>query len=380
MIQVRNKNLETERQALDIDRELEYGGWPRSASSRCSARPSGPTWPASAPRRSRRPSGPDSGPREAVGPRAQSPRSGRWRRSGSARSARWSQLEIGRRQAVDLAEQQRGHRGGRAVESASEAQGAADLARARARQERVSRPDRDGRRRKLIDLTRPAGAARPRRARPACGAREGGRSAISVARTAGRGPGPDRPPPGPPNLRLRLLGPPRWPVLLGSSTACRRPIRAAPPRAPCRSAPPPPPLGGDARAVTALRTPICLPRHPAPFSARGRARRPAGTRAASELADMASAPYSSSAGRCRAAWRSVSRFLFAHLDHGVLLDVVADLLAPLDLLGEPGETLRVEGVGRVEELHRGLVERVSETASSSSPFCRGRPPPRPSPA
>jgi hypothetical protein len=48
--------------------------------------------------------------------------------------------------------------------------------------------------------------------------------------------------------------------------------------------------------------------------------------------------------------------LVADLDHRVLLDVVADLLAPLDLLGQPRQALRVERVRRVEVLHRGLVE------------------------
>jgi hypothetical protein len=48
--------------------------------------------------------------------------------------------------------------------------------------------------------------------------------------------------------------------------------------------------------------------------------------------------------------------LVPDLDHGVLLDVVANLLPPLDLIGEPGEALRVEGVRGVEELHARLVE------------------------
>ena len=48
--------------------------------------------------------------------------------------------------------------------------------------------------------------------------------------------------------------------------------------------------------------------------------------------------------------------LVADLDHRVLLDVVADLLAPLDLLGQARQALGVEGVGRVEELHGRLVE------------------------
>ena len=43
-------------------------------------------------------------------------------------------------------------------------------------------------------------------------------------------------------------------------------------------------------------------------------------------------------------------------DHRVLLDVVARLAAGLDLLDEPGQTLGVEPVGRVEVLQVGLVE------------------------
>ena len=41
----------------------------------------------------------------------------------------------------------------------------------------------------------------------------------------------------------------------------------------------------------------------------------------------------------------------ADRDQGVLLDVVALLLAVFDLLGEPRQALGVEGVARVEELH-----------------------------
>jgi hypothetical protein len=48
--------------------------------------------------------------------------------------------------------------------------------------------------------------------------------------------------------------------------------------------------------------------------------------------------------------------LVADRDQGVLLDVVALLLALLDRLGEARQALGVEGVARVEELHAGLVE------------------------
>ena len=48
--------------------------------------------------------------------------------------------------------------------------------------------------------------------------------------------------------------------------------------------------------------------------------------------------------------------LVADRDQRVLLDVVALLLAVLDLLGQARQALGVEGVARVEELHAGLVE------------------------
>jgi hypothetical protein len=44
------------------------------------------------------------------------------------------------------------------------------------------------------------------------------------------------------------------------------------------------------------------------------------------------------------------------LDAGVLLDIVAQLLARLDLLGQLGQTFGVEGVVGVEVLDAGLVE------------------------
>ena len=59
--------------------------------------------------------------------------------------------------------------------------------------------------------------------------------------------------------------------------------------------------------------------------------------------------------RCRGELLGL-QILVSDLDHGVLFDVVADLLAPLDLLSEPRQALGVEGIGRVEELHGGLVE------------------------
>src|SRR5882724_5418850 len=100
MIQVRNKNLETERQALDIDRELEYARL--------------------------------------------------------ARERELQQLEIARRQAIELAEQQRAIAVAEQSKAQSEAQGAADFARAKAvaEEERVftARETEMAERRKRIDL------------------------------------------------------------------------------------------------------------------------------------------------------------------------------------------------------------------------------------
>jgi hypothetical protein len=60
--------------------------------------------------------------------------------------------------------------------------------------------------------------------------------------------------------------------------------------------------------------------------------------------------------------------LVADRDQRVLLDVVALLLAVLDLLGQARQALGVEGVARIEELHAGLVELRQRRASSSRPF------------
>jgi hypothetical protein len=48
--------------------------------------------------------------------------------------------------------------------------------------------------------------------------------------------------------------------------------------------------------------------------------------------------------------------LVADGDQRVLLDIVALLLAPLDLLGQPRQAFGVEGVAGVEEFHAGLVQ------------------------
>ena len=99
MIQIRNKNLDTERQALDIDRELEYaqaraGARARGAAGRTARR----TSRASAPTRSRRPNVRRSRRGSRSTARA-SPRSGRSRRTASRASAtcRRSRSSAGRR-------------------------------------------------------------------------------------------------------------------------------------------------------------------------------------------------------------------------------------------------------------------------------------------
>ena len=48
--------------------------------------------------------------------------------------------------------------------------------------------------------------------------------------------------------------------------------------------------------------------------------------------------------------------LVADLDHRLLLDLVAHLAARLDRLGQRGQALGVEGVGRIEEFEAGLVD------------------------
>ena len=70
--------------------------------------------------------------------------------------------------------------------------------------------------------------------------------------------------------------------------------------------------------------------------------------------------------------------LVADRDQRVLLDVVALLLALLDLLGQPRQALGVEGVARVEELHAGLVElRQRRGFEFQAVLASGpRPPPR----
>ena len=155
MIQVRNKNLETERQALDIDRELEYARLAQERElemQRASQRADVARQRAEKEQEAERA---QIGAREAVDrARISSERAVEEERILKEREVQ--QLEIGRRQAVELAEQQRAIAVAEQSKAQSEAQGAADLARARAvaEEERVFtvRETEMAERRKRIDL------------------------------------------------------------------------------------------------------------------------------------------------------------------------------------------------------------------------------------
>jgi uncharacterized membrane protein YqiK len=155
MIQVRNKNLETERQALDIDRELEYARLAQERElemQRASQRADVARQRAEKEQEAERA---QIGAREAVDrARISSERAVEEERI--LKESGVQQLEIGRRQAVELAEQQRAIAVAEQSKAQSEAQGAADLARAKAvaEEERVftARETEMAERRKRIDL------------------------------------------------------------------------------------------------------------------------------------------------------------------------------------------------------------------------------------
>jgi uncharacterized membrane protein YqiK len=155
MIQVRNKNLETERQALDIDRELEYARLAQERElemQRATQRADVARQRAEKEQEAERA---QIGAREAVDrARISSERAVEEERI--LKESGVQQLEIGRRQAVELAEQQRAIAVAEQSKAQSEAQGAADLARARAvtEEERVftARETETAERRKRIDL------------------------------------------------------------------------------------------------------------------------------------------------------------------------------------------------------------------------------------
>src|SRR5882724_500323 len=155
MIQVRNKNLETERQALDIDRELEYARLAQERElemQRASQRADVARQRAEKEQEAERA---QIGAREAVDrARISSERAVEEERIGKEREVQ--QLEIGRRQAVELAEQQRAIAVAEQSKAQSDAQAVADLARAKAvsEEERVFtvRETEMAERRKRIDL------------------------------------------------------------------------------------------------------------------------------------------------------------------------------------------------------------------------------------
>jgi uncharacterized membrane protein YqiK len=155
MIQVRNKNLETERQALDIDRELEYARLAQERElevQRATQRSDVAQQRANREQEAERA---QISAREAVDrARIASERSVEEDRI--AREREVQQLEIARRQAIEMAEQQRAIAVAGQSKAQSEAQAAADLARAKAvtEEERVftARETEMAERRKRIDL------------------------------------------------------------------------------------------------------------------------------------------------------------------------------------------------------------------------------------
>jgi uncharacterized membrane protein YqiK len=155
MIQVRNKNLETERQALDIDRELEYARLAQERElevQRATQRSDVARQRADREQEAERA---QISAREAVD-RARIAAERSVEEDRIAREREVQQLEIGRRQAIELAEQQRAIAVAEQSKAQSEAQAAADLARAKAvsEEEKVftARETEMAERRKRIDL------------------------------------------------------------------------------------------------------------------------------------------------------------------------------------------------------------------------------------
>ena len=155
MIQVRNKNLETERQALDIDRELEYARLAQERElevQRATQRSDVAQQRADREQEAERA---QISAREAVD-RARIASERSIEEDRITREREVQQLEIARRQAIELAEQQRAIAVAEQSKAQSEAQAAADLARAKAvsEEERVftARETEMAERRKRIDL------------------------------------------------------------------------------------------------------------------------------------------------------------------------------------------------------------------------------------
>jgi uncharacterized membrane protein YqiK len=155
MIQVRNKNLETERQALDIDRELEYARLAQERElemQRAAQRADVARQRADKEQEAERA---QIGAREAVD-RARLAAERAVEEERILKEREVQQLEIARRQAVELAEQQRAIAVAEQSRAQSDAQAAADLARAKAvtEEERVFtvRETEMAERRKRIEL------------------------------------------------------------------------------------------------------------------------------------------------------------------------------------------------------------------------------------
>jgi uncharacterized membrane protein YqiK len=155
MIQVRNKNLETERQALDIDRELEYARLAQERElevQRATQRADVARQRAQQEQEAERA---QITARETVD-RARIAAERSVEEARIAREREVQELEIARRQAIELAEQQRAIAVAEQSRAQSEAQAAADLARAKAvaEEERVFtvRETEMAERRKRIEL------------------------------------------------------------------------------------------------------------------------------------------------------------------------------------------------------------------------------------
>ena len=155
MIQVRNKNLETERQALDIDRELEYARLAQERELEVQRAAQRADVARQRAEREQEAERAQISARESVD-RARIAAERAVEEERITREREVQQLEISRRLAVELAEQQRAIQVAEQSKAQSEAQAAADLARARAaaEEERVftARETEMAERRKRIDL------------------------------------------------------------------------------------------------------------------------------------------------------------------------------------------------------------------------------------
>ena len=155
MIQVRNKNLETERQALDIDRELEYARLAQERELEVQRAAQRSDVARQRAEREQEAERAQISAREAVD-RARIAAERAVEEDRIAREREVQQLEIARRQAIELAEQQRAIVVAEQSRAQSEAQAAADFARAKAvsEEEKVFtvRETEMAERRKRIDL------------------------------------------------------------------------------------------------------------------------------------------------------------------------------------------------------------------------------------